>query len=185
MFNLLFYLLHILSLPAICILIYDICIFVFSYSVSGAPCTCRVHILCIFHLCSLPPTHPSPDWFQSTCKRMTAWMIKQGLIDTFPFSCNEFLISVPALRQAQGFAGPWKIRKNRWKMMKMYQNHHIPTDSNLLQNVDNRGCAFAADPETMGWGYPKFVGPTVPVWRGRGESPMRHTPLKNAWSFGI
>lgn len=65
-------------------------------------------------------------------------------------------------------------------MMKMYQNHHIPTDSNLLQNVDNRGCAFAADPETMGWGYPKFVGPTVPVWRGRGESPMRHTPLKNA-----
>lgn len=104
MFYLLFYLLHILSLPAICILIYDICIFVFSSSVSGAPCTCRVQILGIFHLCSLTPTHPSPDWFQSTCKRMTAWMIKQGLIDTFPFSCNEFLISVPALRQAQGFA---------------------------------------------------------------------------------
>ena len=60
----------------------------------------------------------------------------------------------------------------------MYQNHHIPTDSNLLQNVDNRGCAFAAHPETTGWGHPKFVGPTVPVWRGRGESPMRHTLWK-------
>ena len=46
--------------------------------------------------------------------------------------------------------------ENRWKSMDFFESKPPqPKRSNLLQNVDNRGCAFAADPR---WAMQKWVG---------------------------